>query len=166
MQLVGVVCFRAPTLSRSIAQCHFQNHLRATMSEYRKFATRNKFGKKRKRACYNFEKCPDPAKEPSVDYLPAASNEGRGNSKVDSSEPRESELSLTASPANGDRRSTVRHDTRMVLQAELLQQQKQAEDKLQRLAQTSATKRKLHVCKRQRRCGRAGGDGVALLYCQ
>ncbi|KAH6931682.1 hypothetical protein HPB50_026987 [Hyalomma asiaticum] len=115
------------------------------MSEYRKFATRNKFGKKRKRARYNFEKGPDPAEEPSDDCLPAASSEGRGDSEVDSSEPRESELGLTVSPADGDRRSTVRHDTRMVPQAELLQRKKQAEDKLQRLAQTSATKRKLDM---------------------
>ncbi|KAH6935164.1 hypothetical protein HPB50_004300 [Hyalomma asiaticum] len=115
------------------------------MSEYRKFATRNKFGMKRKRARYNFEKCPDPAEEPSDDYLPAASSEGHGDSEVDSSEPCESGLSLTASPADGDRRSTVRHDTRMAPQAELLQRQKQAEDKLQRLAQTSAMKRKLHM---------------------
>ncbi|KAH6932722.1 hypothetical protein HPB50_009043 [Hyalomma asiaticum] len=115
------------------------------MSEYRKFATRNKFGKKRKRARYNFEKGPDPAEEPSDDCLPAASSEGRGDSEVDSSEPRESELGLTVSPADGDRRSTVRHDTRMVPQAELLQRKKKAEDKLQRLAQTSATKRKLDM---------------------
>lgn len=104
----------------------------------RKFATRHKFGKKRKRSVYNFQKCPAVAEESAgPDALPAPS----------CAEAIADEVGLTAPPASGNASESgrIRRDTVMLQPEDVLQREVFAREQLKALSSTPATERKSNL---------------------